>query len=181
MLPLSQFPHHARRRPTCTLASKCNDNFKRARRIPHSFILPISPLPNQGIEAVLVHSSRSTSVNYLLARTPNRSKTIKAWSRASFPRPPLLPHLLHLSSSYSLTLPFSFAPATLPRYSSPLRLNPILSPCPASNPVPSTSDHPIPSPQSPKEPSAKGLIIGFFRAPCTGSVLSHVSCGVSNR
>lgn len=117
----------------------------------------------------------------LLARTPNRSKTIKAWSRASFPRPPLLPHLLHLSSSCSLTLHFSFAPATLPRYSSPLRLNPILFPCPASNPVPSTSDHPIPSPQSPKEPSAKGLIIGFFRAPCTGSVLSHVSCGVSNR
>ncbi|UKZ59508.1 uncharacterized protein TrAtP1_000810 [Trichoderma atroviride] len=153
---------------------KCNDNSKRARRIPHSIIRPISPLPNQGIEAMLLHSSQTRITSFNQASTPstpNRSKTITSPARASFPSsspqvpPPLLPHLLHLSSSYSITLFLFFTPATLPRCNSPfasLQSNPVTLP-PVLLPTLSQS------PQSPKEPSAKSqarLTIGLLsRAP----------------
>lgn len=120
---------------------KCNDNFKRARRIPHSIIRPVFPSSqprHRGCaRPFLPNSHHIIQPSKYTKQKQNHNKPGQSLIPQLQPQgPPLLPHLLHLSSSFSL---FSFAPATLPRGDSPSpHSNPIqlLSPCLASNPVP---------------------------------------------
>lgn len=92
------------------MLQKCNDNFnkkkKRTRRIPHSLIRSFSPLLVPRHRGCARPFLRHHNISQLLARTPNRRKTItkpgqEPHSPALAPGPPLLPHLLRLSSSCS--------------------------------------------------------------------------------
>lgn len=141
MLPLStSFPIMHAGDLHALWPQKSNGNFKSAWRIPHSLIRASSRLPNQGIKAVLFHSSGITTSH----RTD--AKPQQARSRASFPssnpRPPLI-----TSSLTSLVILRSHSCLPLLRPDAMLALQ--------SNPVTLPLSCTIPSPQSPKEPSAK--------------------------